>query len=220
MVENIEKKGLAETGLPQAHAFGLIGRQSVRATFRLTEATIDAIQVVASQLGIKQKSLFDHLVEDADLLETIAREANKFEWGKPQLIQKTFVISRRSLVSLDTIARDFEMPRDILVEISVRRLLPLIKREQEKHLRRKQLLKSIEANYASVKRLANRVNARLGKTDPLSKELATAIAVYSSAIERMAAYVEKGKSIEKFDLEAFTSEAIHEPRITADSPGG
>ena len=209
MNENMEKKGSAETGLPQAHAFGLIGRQSVRATFRLTEATIDAIQVVASQLGIKQKSLFDHLVEDADLLETIAREANKFEWGKPQLIQKTFVISRRSLVSLDTIARDFETPRDILVEISVRRLLPLIKREQEKHLQRKQILKSIEANYTSVKRLANRVNARLGKTDPLSKELATAIAVYRSAIERMAAYVEKGKSIEKFNLEAFTSEAIH-----------
>ena len=40
---------------------GLRGRQSVRATFRLSEACIDAISIVATHLGIKQKSIFEWL---------------------------------------------------------------------------------------------------------------------------------------------------------------
>ncbi|MEK6194066.1 MAG: hypothetical protein N2F24_07555, partial [Deltaproteobacteria bacterium] len=54
--------------LPQARTSDLRGRQSVRATFKLTEACIGAISIVAAHLGIKQKSLFDHLVEDISTL--------------------------------------------------------------------------------------------------------------------------------------------------------
>ena len=42
-------------------ALDLRGRQSVRATFRLSEDCIDAISILSAQLGIKQKSVFDHL---------------------------------------------------------------------------------------------------------------------------------------------------------------
>ena len=42
----------------------LRGRQSVRATFKLSSRAIDALSIVAAHLGIKQKSLFDHLIED------------------------------------------------------------------------------------------------------------------------------------------------------------
>ncbi len=41
----------------------LQGRQSVRATFRLSEACIDAISILSAQMGIKQKSIFDHLLK-------------------------------------------------------------------------------------------------------------------------------------------------------------
>jgi len=41
-------------------ALDLRGRQSVRATFRLSEDCIDAISILSAQLGIKQKSVFDH----------------------------------------------------------------------------------------------------------------------------------------------------------------
>ena len=52
----------------------LRGRQSVRATFKLSAICIDAISIVAGQLGIKQKSLFDHLFQDAASLRDIARK--------------------------------------------------------------------------------------------------------------------------------------------------
>jgi len=42
-------------------ALDLKGRQSVRATFRLSEDCINAISILSAQLGIKQKSVFDHL---------------------------------------------------------------------------------------------------------------------------------------------------------------
>jgi hypothetical protein len=42
-------------------AFDLSGRQSVHATFRLSESCINAISILSAQLGIKQKSVFDHL---------------------------------------------------------------------------------------------------------------------------------------------------------------
>ena len=35
-----------------------------RTTFRLSERTINVVSIVASHLGIRQKSLFDHLMED------------------------------------------------------------------------------------------------------------------------------------------------------------
>ena len=46
--------------MPKPTTLDLRGRQSVRATFRLSEACIDAISILSAQLGIKQKSVFDH----------------------------------------------------------------------------------------------------------------------------------------------------------------
>src|SRR5210317_303512 len=86
--------------VPRTFASDLRGRQSVRATFKLTEGCIDAISIVAAHLGIKQKSLFDHLVEDTSSLSSIAREIKDVKLAKQARIQKTFVISRRSLSSL------------------------------------------------------------------------------------------------------------------------
>ena len=67
--EHNQRRGVSE---PRTFASDLRGRQSVRATFKLTEGCIDAISIVAAHLGIKQKSLFDHLVEDNSSLSSIA----------------------------------------------------------------------------------------------------------------------------------------------------
>ena len=55
--------------LSKPSALDLRGRQSVRATFRPSEDCIDAISILSAQLGIKQKSVFDHLMEDAQVLK-------------------------------------------------------------------------------------------------------------------------------------------------------
>ncbi|MEE4603191.1 MAG: hypothetical protein V2J65_18055, partial [Desulfobacteraceae bacterium] len=111
----------------------LRGRQSVRATFRLSEACIDAISILSAQLGIKQKSIFDHLLENAQVLKSMASELENTKFDRHERIQKTFVISRRSLSFLDTISSKHNAPRDALVEYSVRRLLPIIAKERKKH---------------------------------------------------------------------------------------
>ena len=59
--EKIQKKSDI-TFLPQTTVSDLRGKQSVRATFKLSQKTINAMSIVSVHLGIKQKSLFDHLM--------------------------------------------------------------------------------------------------------------------------------------------------------------
>jgi hypothetical protein len=104
MKKNKEKQWATNFHVPNTSSMDLRGRQSVRATFRLSEACIDAITVLSAQLGIKQKSVFDHLMEDAQVLKDMARDLANIELDRHgNRIQKTFVISRRSLSFLDSI---------------------------------------------------------------------------------------------------------------------
>jgi hypothetical protein len=59
-------------------AEGLQGKQSVRKIFRLPDPTIKLLTAVAFQLGLKQKSLVDQLVEGEEtLIEIIERSLKK-----------------------------------------------------------------------------------------------------------------------------------------------
>ena len=93
----------------------LKGMQSVRATFTLPKHTINLLSAVANQLGVKQKSIFDHLVENKEALDQIADEAQDYRPKRHQRKQKTFVLSRNCLSPLDAFAREYRLPRDVLV---------------------------------------------------------------------------------------------------------
>jgi uncharacterized protein (UPF0147 family) len=122
----------------------LRGRQSVRATFKLTSDCIDAIGIVAAQLGIKQKSLFDHLFQDTDTLSSIARKVKNAQMRATDRVQKTYVMSRSALLQLEEIARHFNAPRDVLIEFSVQRLLPIIANERKRYQKRKEIFMQIQ----------------------------------------------------------------------------
>ena len=94
---------------------GLRGRQSVRTTFKLTDKAITALSVFAAQMGIKQKSLFDHLIDDTVALQTIAKEYHHDDLDEAR-VPKTFVVSRRTLETLEAISRSYGTPRDALVD--------------------------------------------------------------------------------------------------------
>ena len=96
-MKNEEKRFQTDGGLPQPSSRDLRGRQSVRATFKLTSRAIETMSAVSIHLGIKQKSIFDHLVEDLKALEVIAREVHDERVNIPSRVQKTFVLSRRTL---------------------------------------------------------------------------------------------------------------------------
>ena len=198
---NDRKQWTANLSLPRARTSELRGRQSVRATFKLTEACIGAISIVAAHLGIKQKSLFDHLVEDINTLNSIAGELGNVSLRKFSRVQKTYVISRKSLCSLDEVSKAHNAPRDALVEYSVQRLLPVIINEQKKHAARKKIMGDIARHFTDGQALLGRVYKILGHEDPLSARLDNLMGHYRNTYEGMLDFMEKGKPIEDFQPE-------------------
>jgi len=183
----------------------LRGRQSVRATFKLTDSCIEAISIVAAQLGIKQKSLFDHLLQDTDTLSTIARRFRNVRLQPTNRVQKTYVISRGALVSLEDIARNFNAPRDALIELSVQRLLPIIEKEREHHARRKEIYLRIQKHLEAGRKMLEEAEAKLGNQDPITDRLGSAMGVYENAFKHMTAFIEKNEGIEEFETDAYTT---------------
>ena len=201
MKKNKEKQWDVEFSLSNPSTMDLRGRQSVRATFRLSETCIEAISVLSAQLGIKQKSVFDHLMEDAQVLNNMARELANIELDRHERIQKTFVISRRSLSFLDSISKEYDAPRDALVEYSVRRLLPIISKERKRHEKRKEFLAEISNHFAEGEKLLAKAEEMLGTDDPIVHKLQTALSVYKNAFDDIVQFIDKGKIIEEFQLE-------------------
>jgi hypothetical protein len=201
MKKNKEIQNDEDTSISNPTTLDLRGRQSVRATFRLSEACIDAISILSAQLGIKQKSVFDHLMEDAQVLKHMASELENTEFDRQKCIQKTFVISRRSLSFLDMISSEHNAPRDALVEYSVRRLLPIIARERKKHEKRKELLTDISSHFTKGEKLLSKAEEMLGTDDPVVSKLITAMSVYKNVLDDITGFIEKGKIIEKFQPE-------------------
>jgi type IV secretory pathway VirD2 relaxase len=154
----------------------------------LSERAIEAMSIVSFHLGIKQKSLFDHLLEDSEALNLIAERFESAEFAQPNRIQKTYVLSRRTLTSLDQVAKSFHTPRDALVEYSIQRLLPVIAKEREKHRLRKEVFEEMMKN----------ARERLGEEDPVYDRFETAIAVLLNAHSDIQSFVEKGEVIEDF----------------------
>jgi predicted DNA-binding protein YlxM (UPF0122 family) len=201
-MENDDKYDEAEgLTLPRSLTSGLRGRQSVRATFKLTEGCIEAISIVATHLGIKQKSLFDHLIEDMQSLSSIAGEIQNSKLRIQNRVQKTYVMSRKSLLSLEQVSKNYNAPRDILVEFSVQRLLPIIARERERHEKRKEILAGITKHFNQGVKILHNISYLLGDDDPIFDRFATTMAVYQKSYEQIESYIEKGKIIEEFELE-------------------
>ena len=63
------------------------------------------LSILAAQLGIKQKSLFDYLMEDEDELYAIAESLPADAAEKEQRVQKTFVVSQKSLTTLEVVTK-------------------------------------------------------------------------------------------------------------------
>jgi len=184
--------------LPRTSSADLRGRQSVRATFKLSERAIDAMSIVAVHLGIKQKSLFDHLIEDVQSLKLIARDMKSERFSTISRIQKTFVISRKTLSCLDETSKRFNAPRDALVEYSIQRLIPVINRERERHRTRKEILGEMTELLENGLELLQKSRSLLGEEDPVSVKFESAMRSLVNAQGHVKDFVEKGEIIEEF----------------------
>ncbi len=173
----------------------LRARQSVRTTFRLPEKSILAISILAKQLGIRQKSIFDHLMQELDKPD---KTMQVDEENTEPRVPKTFVISRGTLEYLEQISRRYSIPRDILMEHAIERILPLLDEEKQKHTKRKKILKHLNAISQQSLSLFKQSIKELGDDDPVNTELykmMRSLENSRSAIER---FIERNEKIEKF----------------------
>jgi len=174
----------------------LKGKQSVRTTFKLPQQLIDLLTVIAKQLGIKQKSLFDQLVQDVSILEQVAREAKKYSLKDSERRQKTFVMSRSSLALLNSVAEQKNISRNLLVEISIKRLLPIIEIEIEKHMKRKTLLKDMKNYLHQGKVLLEKTGDLLGEDDVLYDMIENQVTLAERNLSAVTQVVKKGMPME------------------------
>jgi hypothetical protein len=175
----------------------LRGRQSVRATFKLSERSIDALSILACQLGIKQKTLFDQVVDDSESLRLIAQEFEDFKRARNR-VAKTYVISRKTLEILDQVANRYNTPRDALVEFSIERIMPLIQQEKEKHQKRKVLLKKLQTFSREGVKMLTKSEAALGADDPVVIEMLKTMQHLMCCRETVEDFVEKGNRMDDF----------------------
>lgn len=175
----------------------LRGRQSVRTTFKLTERSIDALSILAGQLGIKQKSLFDHLIEDTQALKAIAREIEDVRRTTAR-VAKTYVISRKTLENLERVSTQYNAPRDALVEYSIERILPLLMREKERHKKRKLLREEVRTYLQEGQGILAAAERELGQDDPVLLAIADMMRGVAGCSAEIEQCVAKGNKIEEF----------------------
>ncbi len=196
-------KNETELSLFMTNASDLLGKKSVRATFKLSAELIEAISIISSQLGIKQKSLFDHLMEDVDTLRTIAKQMESGKSAKKGRIQKTFVISKKSLTSLEAVSRKFAAPRDDIVEYSIKRLFPILATERQKQKKREAALVKVFEHFRQTEDLVADVKQLLGEDDQVYQALETVFTAYANTRDTVEEIVDKGKRVTAFPLERF-----------------
>lgn len=183
---------------PGSTMFDLRGKQSVRATFKLSQKAIDAIGLVAIHMGIKQKSLFDHMIEDLDALDSLAQTIRIRQFKKIPRKQKTFVLSRKTIDALEAISQAYGMPRDALVEYSVKKLESIISAEKLRHEERKILQKEIIDHFNQGKEIYKKALAILGKDDPFCRRIEKAIFVCQKTEDDLFDFIIKSKVLEEF----------------------
>jgi len=144
----------------------LRGKQSVRTTFKLREKSINLLKISAKHLGIKQKTLLDQLLEDRKALELLADDALSHYQNEDDCRPKTFVLSQNALDLTEEISSRHDIARDILVELSISRLVSYMDSLADNHDKRRQLMKEIDRYNSQLEDLLIKADSLLKKEDP------------------------------------------------------
>ena len=184
-----------QAGSIELSAQQLKGKQSVRATFRMSDQMIDLLKVAANHLEVQQKSLIDELVQSREMLDHIANESQEISQSEKERRQKTFVLSRNSLDLLDDISNKYNLSRDYLVEICISRLIPYVDAEQEKHKQRRELIKDVDNYLEEGKNLLMKADKMLGPDDRFRVKLERIINFTERNVGEMRKFVKEKKTL-------------------------
>ncbi len=202
------KDQVARAGVEISEA-RLRGRQSVRTTFRLPVHLIEVLGIIACQFGVKQKSLFDQMIEDDAALDEIGEWVSSYTPENIERRPKTYVLSKQSLLAFERVATERQISRDILVEFSIRRLLPLLFVERERHSKRVKILGDMELYLRQGQELLAKTGRLLGKDDPVYEMVSRMVRLGEEKVMALTDIVAKGKTLEKALVERFTGGVIN-----------
>lgn len=180
----------------------LLGKKSVKATFRLKPEIISVLSILSAQLGIKQKSLFDYLLEDMNALHEIAGTSLPGRFDKVKRIRKTLVLSQKTLSALKVAAEHFSTSRDDIVERLIQRLLPVFENERIRQAEREKALVKIKEHFNQGKTLIHEIRRLVGKEDSLYQSFQAVMRSYAKAFADIETLVDKGKRIANFPIES------------------
>jgi dipeptidase len=90
-----------------------------------------------------------------------------------------------------------DIPRDLLVEISIQRLQPIMTAEQEKHRKRILVLQEMEACQQQLQRTMMRTKKLLGKEDKATLLLEKIVRTARESVGKLAAVIEEGKGFQE-----------------------
>lgn len=150
----------------------LRAKQSVRTTFKLPEKTINLLKVSAKHLGIKQKTLLDQLLEDKKALELLVDDAAIHSRDENDCRPKTFVLSKKALEQIEEVSSSYETPRDLLVELSVSRLVSYVDALAETHDKRRTLFNDLDRYREQLEELSAKARAMLQEEDDFGIKVA------------------------------------------------
>lgn len=191
----MESDEIRQTGNLPLNAQQLRGKQSVRATFRLSDQMIDLLKVAANHLEVKQKSLIDELVQSRKTLDRVVDESRGVQQEAAGRRQKTFVLSRNSLALLDDISNEYNLSRDHLVELCISRLVPFVDAEQEKHKLRRKLIKDVDQFLESGRELLEKADHMLGPDDRFRVKLENIVHYTEQNIKKLREFVKEKQTL-------------------------
>jgi hypothetical protein len=137
-------------------------------------------------------------VEDQEILDRIADEGRRHSAGGDERVQKTYVISRNSLIALRNIARENKISRDLLVELSINRLRPVISAEQEKQEKWKVLLGRMEELLHHGQLTLVEAADMLAEEDQVFQKIDEVITSLQKGCEDIRQWIRKGSRMEEF----------------------
>lgn len=173
----------------------LKGKQSVRATFRLSDQMIDLLKVAANHLEVQQKSLIDELVQNRETLDQVASDFQEVMQSTEERRQKTFMLSRNSLNLLDDISNKYNLSRDYLVELCISRLIPFVDAEQEKHKQRRLLIKEADHYLEEGEKLLKKADSLLGQDDRFRVKLEKIVRYTERNVEELRKFVKEKRKL-------------------------
>lgn len=102
----------------------------------------------------------------------------------------------KKLLSLNHVAKQQDVTRDILVEVYINQLLPVIETELNKHKKRKTLLKEMKTYQDQGKKLLRVAEELLGEDDMLCEKIKNQISITNKNVAAAEKIIKKGMPME------------------------